>query len=215
MKPTQLIWTTAIALIASITLLSLPSQVTAADEEKYMSGSYPVSAESQVKISFAVGSIQFTESSGDQLEVELKATATNEGFWGGKGDLSQVELRASQQGHWLALEVPEQDNVQLAWLVKVPQVQGLDLELGIGEVKGRLYSSDLEIDLGIGDIKLTLLGDVKSVHVDVGIGESEIIGSQQSSRERALVTSSSQAEGQGQARVNIDAGIGDVKLVIE
>jgi len=130
----------------------------------------------------------------------------------------QLQLRPDklmQKGNWLELEVPEQDNVQLEWQVKLPRLSSIDLELGIGEIKGRIESSDLDIDLGIGDIKLTLIGDVKSINMDVGVGDTKITGANHSSSERAIVTSSSSAQGNGQARINIDAGIGDVHLTIE
>ncbi|CAI8163848.1 hypothetical protein [Pseudidiomarina mangrovi] len=215
MNRSTTVWTAAMVLIGAVTVASMSQQVTAADADKYLQGSYAVTAQTDMKISFGVGSIELSHHDGDEVLVEIKATASDGGFWRSEGDVSKVELLASQQGNWLELEVPEQDNVQLEWQVKLPRLSSIDLELGIGEIKGRIESSDLDIDLGIGDIKLTLIGDVKSINMDVGVGDTKITGANHSSSERAIVTSSSSAQGNGQARINIDAGIGDVHLTIE
>ena len=215
MNRSTTVWTAAMLLIGAVTLASMGQQVTAADADKYLQGNYSVSAQTDMKISFGVGSLTLSHHDGDEVEVEIKATASDGGFWRSKGDLSKVELKATQQGNWLELDVPEQDNIQLDWQVKLPRLSSLDIELGIGEVKGRIESTDLEIDLGIGDVKLTLVGDVKSINMDVGVGDTKITGASHSASERAIVTSSSSAQGNGQARINIDAGIGDVHLTIE
>lgn len=215
MNRSTTVWTAAMVLIGAVTIASMSQQVTAADADKYLQGNYAVSASTDMKISFGVGTLNLSHHDGDEVEVEIKATASDGGFWRSKGDVSKVELKASQTGNWLELEVPEQDNIQLEWQVKLPRVSSLDIELGIGEIKGKIASTDLDIDLGIGDIKLTLMGDVKSINMDVGVGDTKITGASHSSSERAIVTSSSSAQGKGQARINVDAGIGDVHLIIE
>jgi hypothetical protein len=215
MNRSTTVWTAAMVLIGAVTIASMGQQVTAADADKYLHGNYAVTAQTDMKISFGVGSLALSHHDGDEVEVEIKATATDGSFWRSKGDLSKVELNATQKGNWLELEVPEQDNIQLEWQVKLPRVSSLDIELGIGEIKGKITSTDLDIDLGIGDIKITLMGDVKSINMNVGVGDTRITGASHSSSERAIVTSSSNAQGNGQARINIDAGIGDVHLIIE
>jgi len=109
MNRSTTVWTAAIALIAAVTLFSMSQQVTAADADKYVQGSYEVTAQTEVKISFGVGSLQLSHHDGDKVEVEIKATASDGGFWRSKGDVSRVELKATQKGHWLELVVPEQD----------------------------------------------------------------------------------------------------------
>lgn len=215
MNRSTTVWTAAMVLIGAVTIASFGQQVTAADAEKYLQGNYAVTAQTDMKISFGIGSLQLSHHDGDEVLVEIKATASDRSFWLSEGDLSKVELQAKQTGNWLELEVPEQENIQFEWQVKLPRVSSLALELGIGEIKGKIASTDLDIEVGIGDIQLTLMGDIKSINMDVGIGETKITGVGNSSSERAFVTSSSSAQGNGQARINIDVGVGESHLIIE
>ena len=122
---------------------------------------------------------------------------------------------AEQRGDKLRLEVPEQDDIQLDWDITLPRLAAVTTELGVGEIEGELYATDLSVQLGIGEVDLTVYGDVKSVDAEVGIGETRITGLDNSQSERAFISSNSQAQGSGNARVEIETGIGEIRIEIK
>ncbi|HET8817723.1 MAG TPA: hypothetical protein VFM61_09775 [Pseudidiomarina sp.] len=210
MNKQQIVWGFAFTLISSITLASLPSAI-ASEREKQMSGSYDVSATTQLKLESGVGTIEFKYHNEDTIDVQVTATVDEDDRWN-NGDLSKAELVATQSGDRLHLEVPEQDDIQLDWVITMPTIAEVDADLGVGEVIGEFAAADFNLDLGVGDVDLTVNGAVGTVKVDVGVGDSSVRGDVNTSTDRFLVTSSTKATGSGVARINIDVGVGEVTI---
>lgn len=210
----QSVWVSALMLIALVTAMSLPFASSANAGEREFNASYSVDKDTEFKLEFGVGSVTFERSSDDSIEVEMVAKPS-EKKWFGKAKLDEIELQAEQDGDRLVLKVPEQDGVTLQWVIRVPQVAELNVDLGVGQIAGELYASDMDINLGIGDIDLDVYGDVDSVKTDVGIGDTNVSGAHENSNDRAFISASSRAKGNGDARINIDTGIGDVTVRIK
>ncbi|KFZ31669.1 hypothetical protein IDSA_02985 [Pseudidiomarina salinarum] len=214
MSRQQFVWTTALLLIGSVTLASLPFTASAADKEKRVEATYEVNSDTNLYIESGVGTIHFHRHDSNEVIVKLRATADDDNFWK-NGSLDKVELVAEQRGDKLRLEVPEQDDIELDWDITLPRLATVKAELGVGEIKGELYAADLSMQLGIGEVDLTIFGDVKSVDAEVGIGETRITGLDNSQSERAFISSNSQGQGSGSARVEIETGIGEIRIEIK
>lgn len=214
MSRQQFVWTTAFLLIGSVTLASLPFNARAADSEKRMEATYEVTSATTLYVESGVGTIHFHRHDSDEVIVKIRAKADEDSFWK-NGSLDEVELVANQKGDQLMLEVPKQDDIQLDWDITLPRLKSVVTELGVGEVKGELYAADLSVELGIGEVDLDIYGDVKSVDAEVGIGETRITGLDNSQRERAFISSNSQGQGSGDARVEIETGIGEIRIEIK
>ncbi|PTB85473.1 hypothetical protein C9988_01045 [Pseudidiomarina aestuarii] len=212
MNKQQIVWGFAFTLISSITLASLPNAI-ASEREKQLSGSYEVTAATELKVESGVGTIEFKYHDKNTVEVEIIATVDEDDRWN-NGDLSKAELVATQSGDRLRLEVPEQDDIQLDWVITMPAIAEIDADLGVGEVIGTFAAADFNLDLGVGDVDLDIDGAVATVKVDVGVGDSSVRGDVNTSTDRFLVTSSTKATGSGEARINIDVGVGDVTIYV-
>ncbi|RUO74104.1 hypothetical protein CWI80_01720 [Pseudidiomarina sediminum] len=210
----QSVWVSALMLIASVTAMSVPFASTANAGEREFNATYSVNDDTAFKLEFGVGSVTFERSSDDSIEVEMIAKPS-EKKWFGKANLEAVELNAEQDGDRLVLTVPEQDGVTLQWVIRVPRIAELNVDLGVGQIAGDVYASDMDINLGIGDIDLEVYGDVDSVKTDVGIGDTHVSGAEENSNDRAFISASSRAKGKGDARINIDTGIGDITVRIK
>lgn len=209
----QTVWFSALFLIASVTALSLPFASTANAHERSFNATYKVSSATRLDLESGVGTVKFERTDGDELEVELVAEEGDSGFFN-DANLDAVELTAEQSGDTLRLRVPEQEDVELHWVVRMPKIAEVDLDLGVGEISGEMAATDLSIDLGIGAVDLDVYGEIADVKTDVGIGEVNIRGGDKTSNERHFISASGRASGNGDARINIDAGIGEVDITI-
>ncbi|WP_258807003.1 hypothetical protein [Pseudidiomarina sp. CB1] len=209
----QSVWFSAFFLIASVTALSLPFASTANAHERTFNATYEVSKATRIDIESGVGTVTFERSSGNELEVELVAEEGDSAFFN-DGNLDAVELTAEQSGDTLRLRVPEQEDIELHWVLRMPQVGEIDLDLGVGEISGELAAADLQIDLGVGEVELDIYGAIADVKTDVGIGEVKIRGGDHTNNERHFISASGRASGSGDARINIDAGIGEITITL-
>lgn len=209
----QSVWFSALFLIASVTALSLPFASSANANERSFNATYKVTEATRIDLESGVGTVRFERTEGDELEVHLIAEEGDSSFFS-DGNLDAVELEAEQSGDTLRLRVPEQDDIELNWVLRMPRVAEIDVDLGVGEVSGEIYAADLSIDLGVGAVDLDVYGAIADVKTDVGIGEVDIRGGERTNNERHFISASGRASGSGEARLNIDAGIGEVKITL-
>lgn len=209
----QTVWFSALFLIASVTALSLPFASTANANERSFNATYKVTSATRLDLESGVGTVRFERAEGDELEIKLVAEEGDSNFFN-NGNLDAVELTAEQNGDTLRIRVPEQEDIELNWVLYLPQIAEIDLDLGVGEISGEMYAADMQVDLGIGAVDLEVYGEVADIKTDVGIGEVKIRGAEQSNSERHFISASGRASGNGDARINIDAGIGEVTVTL-
>lgn len=208
-------WNVAFFMIAGVTLGSLSFHANAQTQEKVMNAEYTVTAATELSFDSGVGTISFERAEGDVMAVSVRAYKDDDAFFDKNGRVEDAELVAEQKGDRLILRVPEQDGIQLDWVIKLPQVASVDTDLGVGTIKGELWMSDISMDLGVGDIDLDLHGDYRSIKIDVGVGDSSIHGIGQIENNRFLMTANSRASSNGNARVSIDNGVGDIDITVK
>jgi len=209
----RLIWPVALLTIITATMSSLPLR--AAEEEKILEHEFTVTPATQVSIESGVGTILFIRCEGETLQVTVTATRDNDSFWQ-DGDLTDVELTGEQRGDTLSLVVSPQDNISLDWVITLPKVAALDVELGVGEIDGDVWTTNMSLELGVGDLDLNLFGgDIAQMSAEVGVGDAAIKGMRDNVHERTLMTASARASGTGQARITAEVGVGDVTLRVD
>ena len=130
-----------------------------------------------------------TRRSGDKLRVELEGWPS----WGTSG-------------------------LSVTVTVEAPADHPVVVDLGIGHVDIQGLHSDVTIDLGIGDVELDMDAEfVESVRLDSGIGESSVAlaGETIASKRFFLGDEIRWSEGQGDARIRIDLGIGSIDVDLD
>lgn len=207
----QKVWPIAIGLVGLVTL----SSAACAKDEVTHEHQFSVSSVTELSIDNAVGEIEFVRGDGDQLLVEITIIETDDGFFYGGGDIYSVELVSDRSGDDLNLSIEPDEDVQVNWRITLPQVASLEVDMGVGEIHGEIYTTDSRFDLGVGELDLTLYGDdIARISADAGIGETSIKGfaNGESSTTRAIVSSESDARGQGSYRVSADVGVGEASF---
>ena len=215
MNRQRTVWSVAFSMVAGVTLASLPFTADAAEQEKVMQAEYTVSHATEVEFDSGVGEIRFERTEGNVMQVSVRAYKDDDAVFDKKGNVEAAELHARQQGDRLIFEVIEQDGIQLDWVIKVPQIASIETDLGVGEISGELWASDMNIDIGVGEVDLDIYGDYASIKTDVGVGDSHIRGEGNIENNRFLMTANSRANANGQAKISIDAGVGDVTIRIK
>jgi hypothetical protein len=205
-------WSIALGMIAGITVISLPFTASAQQHEKHMNAEYSVTSATELNFDSGVGTIKFERSEGDVMEVSVRAYKDDDTVFDKDGNVEDAELVAEQSGDQLTLRVPNQDGIQLDWVIKMPKVSRVETDLGVGEISGDLWTTNIQIDLGVGEVDLDIYGDYKTIKTDVGVGDSSIKGMGNIENNRFLMTANSRATSSGTHRVSVDAGVGDINI---
>ncbi|PHR63823.1 hypothetical protein LG272_08905 [Pseudidiomarina marina] len=207
-------WSIALGMIAGITVISLPFTANAQQHEKHINAEYSVSAETELSFDSGVGTITFERTEGDVMEVSIRAYKDDDTVFNKDGNVEDAELVAEQAGNQLTLRVSNQDGIQLDWVIKLPRVNRVETDLGVGEINGDLWTTDIQIDLGVGEVDLDIYGDYKTIKTDVGVGDSTIKGLGNIENNRFLMTANSRANSSGKHRVSVDTGVGDIDITV-
>lgn len=166
-----------------------------------------------LRIDARVGTIQVEPSSSGKFEVELIITDEDQGGWFRRApDLESMDLRSRQNGDQLRLSFNE-DKVKGEWVIRVPALDQLDIELGVGTIKAYKAQFGIVADVGVGTIELQANeSDIGSVDLSVGVGDTHIKGGHDTESRRAMVSSESSASGTGTLTINARAGVGKVEV---
>ncbi|MBC54817.1 MAG: hypothetical protein CMQ34_13390 [Gammaproteobacteria bacterium] len=165
-----------------------------------------------LRIDARVGTIQVEPSTSGKFEVELTITDEDGGGWFRRSpDLDNMDLRSRRNGDQLRLSFSE-DKVKGEWIVRVPSLEQLDVELGVGTIKVLMAHFGIVADVGVGTIELQAQKtDIGSVDLSVGVGDTHINGGTDTESRRAMVSSETTAYGTGSKSIRARAGVGDVQ----
>jgi len=97
---------------------------------------------------------------------------------------------------------------------RVPAPLDLAVDMSIGELQLRAVAGKVIVDMSIGEVSLRMRqADVGRLSMDTGIGESSLVTPAGRSESVGLFTRELRCdEGQGEARIRIDLGIGEVDV---
>jgi len=165
-----------------------------------------------LRIDARVGTIQVEPSTSGKFEVELTITdEDNRGWFSREPDIDNMDLRSRQRGDQLRLSFNE-DKVKGEWVIRVPSLDQLDVELGVGTIKVYMAQFGIVADVGVGTIELQANeSDIGTVDLSVGVGDTHIKGGHNAESRRAMVSSESSASGDGSLSIRARAGVGDVQ----
>jgi hypothetical protein len=140
-------------------------------------------------------------------------------------NLQEIELEIRERRGTLWVEVAPHskwrwwDHLQIEATVKHPADRPLVVDMGVGELVIEGIRADLEVDLGVGEVSVDLpLEAVSSIHLDAGIGETELLvpdGWVEASRSFLIGSECRWRDGPGEARVRVDVGVGEAVVRLE
>lgn len=197
---------------AVILMLAFSISIACADSQVSRYHEFAADNIDTLRIDARVGTIQVEPSSSGKFEVELIITDDDGGGWFRRApDISDMDLRARHHGEQLRLSFNE-DKVKGEWIVKVPGLLQLDIELGVGTIKVSMAQFGIIAEVGVGTIELQASkSDISTVDLAAGVGDTQIRGGADTESRRAMVSSESSALGTGSLSIRARAGVGDVQ----
>ena len=88
------------------------------------------------------------------------------------------------------------------------------LELGVGDIEVDNFANSAAIDVGVGAVRISsALDDYQSITLDSGVGDTKISGMKNDPKHtRKMVSSTTKYRGDGQYSINVEVGVGDIKV---
>jgi hypothetical protein len=193
-----------------IVILAATSSTAVADEVR--SHRFDTTGIAHLNIEHRAGELVLAPAEGDQIEVELRITADDNGR---ERDLTGLDLTSSVRGDRLTIGFGERD-VHSRMVVRVPSLRQLTIDAGAGEVQGTLPPMETEVKLGAGSVDLDFdRSSTGRVDLRARVGDTEVRGARNVETNRAiLVGSTSSGTGEGSHRVAARVGAGDVRVAL-
>ncbi len=208
-------------------LMVVPLAASAAVAEvrsRELTGSFAVGADQTVRLELSVGEFRVEGVAGDKIEAEVRIECR----WGGDEEcerlLEKVRLVERGSARRRTIEIVSDSSwrktkLEIEGTFRVPRGLPLEVDMGVGELDIEGLQRDVNVDLGVGEAEIRMDAKrVGTVSLDVGVGEAELIGAgaRVEGRRSLLVGSEVHwSEGEGQARVRGDVGVGEITVWLQ
>lgn len=199
--------------ILLLSSLLTASTVSFADNSKTISRILDVDDVDLVHIEFPVGELEVViwDELGISLEVEVFMEPDS------SFELrDQITLTPEVDGSDLLLVIDEKD-LELHWVVKVPESLALEIELGVGEIRIDGLDNNLSVELGVGEIEV-IAATANFDHIDasVGVGDATLQGfGSGTENERSFGSRDAHYEGGGDYAIEVELGVGDALVRLD
>ncbi len=223
-----------------ICLISIAMAVPGGAADRTLEESHPAGGVDRLRIINGVGDVTMVSGDTDVIHVEITLTPRRGGVFSSmkkaEQEVEAAVLNASEHNRKLRLEldsVSDEPRFEARWMVTVPSRVGVELELGVGDVRLSGLAGGVEMEVGVGNATIEVSeGDVE---VSVGVGNgtvrgpAEAFGSASASggvggasidaegevnSGKGFVGHSSSWRGEGTYRIELEVGVGDASVIL-
>lgn len=206
-----------LAMSTAITLIIVAFFISVAQADSKVTRQHTIPADDvqRLTVQSNVGAIEIKHHDKDEIYVELALEGGRTGFFRRKQEVGNTDLTVSRDGNNLTLSFDE-DGVNADWVIYTPQMDRVNLKLGVGNIRTESVEGALVISLGVGDVtvrtRASLVGHFEG---DVGVGGITARGIENYTSSRRIVAETSNGRNSGSYDVQVDVGVGDIKLLAE
>lgn len=208
------------AIAVAVTLAALPAHadvtVRRIDQDLDTAGARSVGFHADV------GELHVVATSGSSVRARIELLCERENDTRCRGAAQDVKLRIRHRGDRLQLAVddwPKLPNkrITLRARIEVPRDLDLEIDMGVGEITVRGMERDVEVDVGVGEVSIEMAeAAVREVHLDTGVGEVEMqVGGRTIDGTGFVSSHLTWRHGPGSARVEVDAGVGEIAVILQ
>ena len=211
-----------VLLLIATALVAAAAQ--AGSKTREISRSFTLEADQILRLDLSVGEIRIEGAEIDKVEADLRIECR----WGNDEDcerlLEKVDLESRETSRRLILEVVSDSSwrktkLEIEGDFRVPRGVALEVDMGVGDLTIEGVTADLSADLGVGEVSIRLpAAVVRSVGLDAGVGEAKLLGAGTFVEGRRSMLVGSEVfwdEGEGEARVRADVGVGEATVYLE
>jgi hypothetical protein len=201
--------------IFAVTVLSSLLLTSAyADDKVVKEYTFDLDDINEVDFEASVGSMEFIQSNGTELKIVLVIEANDEGWFGNKRDVDDVELESRVRDGRLILEMEEEDT-NTEWTVELPVVATTNIHMGVGEIDGMFGATELDVELGVGEVDIELpAASSGDIEISVGVGDASLRGATNEEHEGAFISQDISGKGDGDNEINVEVGVGDASVTL-
>lgn len=207
-------------LIATLAALAALTTMSAAAEDvevRQLEQTFFLGDAGRVHIDLTLGSVAVTGVDGRNVEAEVRLFCVREDLEKCRRRAQQVILAPRVDGRSFDLRLKRTTRGRLRGIraeleVRIPKETPLEIDVRAGDVSVNHMASHLEVDVGAGDVHVdTAQRLVQWVKIDVGVGAADL-WVQDAHIEGTGFPRSLTWRGSGQAKIEIDAGTGDIDV---
>jgi hypothetical protein len=208
-------------------LLSIPCLLAvvsslAAEDFGELSRTFEIEPGQRVRLQLPVADLRLEVADGNQIKAELLVRCR----WQQPCDevLSDIDLVSSSTTRRFVVELEglsrwQSARVGVEGTIVVPRGSDLELDIGVGDVKVHGVERNLEVDLGVGKVKIwPSPTSLKTISLEVNVGEATVLGGDEPAPGRRSFLVGSEVfwdKGPGEARIDVEVGVGEVTLWLE
>ncbi len=207
-----------------IAAIALAPAAQAGSKAREISRTFALEADKVLRLDLSVGEIRIEGADIDKVEAELRIECR----WGNDEDcdrlLEKVDLDSRSTSRRQIIEIVSDSSwrktkLEIEGDFRVPRGVTLEVDMGVGELTIEGVTADLSADLGVGELSIRMpAAAVRSVGLDAGVGEAKLLGAGTHVEARRSMLVGSEVfwdEGEGEARVRADVGVGEVTVYLE
>ena len=196
----------------------------AGSRDREISRSFALEEGRILRLDLSVGEIRIEGADIDEVEVDLRIECR----WGSDDDcdklLEKVDLASRTTSRRLIIEIESDSSwrktkLEIEGDFRVPRDVPLEVDMGVGELTIEGVVADLNADLGVGELSIHIPASaVRSVGLDAGVGEAKLFGAGTYVEGRRSMLVGSEVfwdDGEGEARVRADVGVGEATVYLE
>ena len=201
-----------ILMTVGVALMMVLVTAAKADDEVTRRHTFDLQNVEEVEFSNSVGSIEIIPVEGTEMRITLDIESKERGFFRRRVDVDDMDLEIRERGDTLFL-VFDEEHVNAQWLVEMPAVNRTSVEMGVGELRLEIGTTELDVQLGVGDVNITAPENaVGRINLDVGVGDAEVRGGEIIRKESAFISRSIRAQGKGSNDMDVNLGVGDIRV---
>ena len=190
--------------------MALGISMAAADEVR--SHEFKADQISNLNLEVRSGHVVIEHHDDDNIYVEVRFSADDEGWFRRTADLSKTDIAQSFRNQTLTLGF-DQKGVNTEWVIYIPVIDQVEVNLGVGAVELDIINSDISVNIGVGAVEMSLpLSHYGEIGMTAGIGETTLTGARSVQSNRALLASNLNGEGEGDRQVSVNLGVGSGEI---
>ncbi len=201
----------------------------------------PLDGVRTVVLDSAVGDVEVRAVEGGTIRVTVELRARKGRLFGSRRKgIEQVErtgLLVERSGSRLrvGLDRPSGNPLfEADWILELPPSVGLQVDLGVGDIRVEGLIGDVEVDSGVGDVTLDAVrGDVSvdlgvgevrisapleaygRVKCSTGVGDCRLVAGTEELEGSGMISKSLTWRGEGPSNLHVDTGVGSVTVILE
>ena len=195
----------------------------------------------RVSVDVAVGDVTVTVSPDTAVHATVLLTPRRGGIFSsrseGERQVREAELDADLDGGTLELSVQtsgKDHRFEARWQLQLPKRLALEVNVGVGDVTIVGLEGGCELDTGVGDLSLAVeggdidaevgVGDVSvtapggaygEVDGSTGVGDARLKVGKRRIRGEGMVSKELKWSGEGPGTIEIETGVGDIKITLQ